>query len=137
MFIFKSPSLTGGIEVVERRKNERFRLEDGALAVVGNPSAKVGQIIDVGMGGLAFRYIADEALPCESSQLDILLADDPSHLYGLRCEIVYDVETTNVIPFTSLAERRRGVKFGELTQSQRLQLEHLIRNHTDPPKKLS
>lgn len=132
MFIFKSPFLTGGIEVVERRKNKRFRVDDGALAVLGSPSAKVGQIIDVGMGGLAFRYIADEALPKESSQLDILLAEDPSHLYGLRCEIVYDVETINVIPFTSLAERRRGVKFSELTHNQKVQLAHFIRNHTDP-----
>jgi hypothetical protein len=42
--------MNDGIEVVERRKHERFHVDDGTLPVCGRPSVKVGQVIDIGMG---------------------------------------------------------------------------------------
>jgi hypothetical protein len=113
----------------ERRKHKRLRAQDGTLAVLGRPRVTVGQIIDMSLGGLAFRYFAEEMLSEAPCKMDILLADGLSHLYGIPCETVYDIEST-AIPLTAMVERRRGVKFGDLTPSQRLHLEDFIHNHT-------
>ena len=114
----------------ERRRHKRFRVQDGTLVVYGGYPATVGPIIDISMGGLAFRYTAAEELPKEPSKVDILLSDRLSHLYGLPCETVYDLGMERSGSCPSEARRRRGIKFGELTPHQALQLEHFIQNLT-------
>jgi hypothetical protein len=118
---------------VERREHRRLRAKEGTLAVFGRPRVTVGEIMDMSMGGLAFRYAAEDELSKEPCQLDILLADGLSHLYGLPCETVYDIETddSTPVPVSSMVKRRRGVKFGRLTPSQKLHLENFIENHTE------
>jgi hypothetical protein len=114
----------------ERRRHKRLRAKEGTLAVLGSPRITIGKIVDVSMGGLAVRYVAEEALSNESCRLDILMADGLSHLYGLPCETVYDIEAKTAVPLTSMVERRRGLKFGKLTPSQKLHLEDFISSHT-------
>jgi hypothetical protein len=46
-------------KVVEKRKHKRFRSKDLAYAAFGSKAMKIGQIIDISLGGLAFQYIAD------------------------------------------------------------------------------
>ena len=114
-------------ESVERRQHKRFRVPEGTIAVLGRPNATVGRIIDISMAGLAFVYVADKKPTGEASEIDILLTDDLSHLYGLPCETVYDFQNGNTRPSASMTERRRGVKFRGLTLSQTLHLQDLIR----------
>ena len=114
----------------ERRRHKRLRAKEGTLAVLGSPRITIGKIVDVSMGGLAVRYVAEEALSKESCRIDILMADGLSHLYGLPCETVYDIEAKTTVPLTSMVERRRGLKFGKLTPSQKLHLEDFISSHT-------
>ena len=114
----------------ERRRHKRFLVPTGTLAVFGRAHPIVGSLIDISMGGLAFRYITDEELPKEASEIDILLADGLSHLYGLPCETVYDMETVNGKRLTVMTERRRGLKFGKLSPNQKLHLEYFIKHHT-------
>lgn len=38
--------------LAERRQHVRFSVEEGALAVLGNPFTTVGRIIDISMGGV-------------------------------------------------------------------------------------
>ena len=42
------------------RKYQRFKAQDGAFALLWPYFSKRGQIIDISLGGLAFRYIASE-----------------------------------------------------------------------------
>lgn len=114
----------------ERRRHKRFLVPDGTLAVFGRSRTIVGSLIDISMGGLAFRYVTDEELPRDASEIDILLAEGLSHLYGLPCETVYDIETANRTRLAIMTERRRGLKFGELSPNQKLHLEYFIRNYT-------
>jgi hypothetical protein len=114
-------------EPVERRQHTRFRVPEGTMAVFGGPNATVGRIIDISMAGLAFVYVSDKKPAGEASEVDILLADDLSHLYGLPCETIYDVDNGNTRPSASMTERRRGVKFKGLTLSQTLHLQDLLR----------
>jgi hypothetical protein len=126
--------MTREIEMTERRKHKRFQVRNGAFAVLRAPSwphstQKLGQITDIGMGGLAFSYISSEGLPNGSVQLSIFLAKDRFHLRTIPFETIWDAET-NEVPFSSITMRRRGVQFGELTPNQISQLKCLIQNYT-------
>jgi hypothetical protein len=116
-------------QVVERRKHMRFRVQDGTFAVFGPHSSKIGQIIDMSIGGLAFSYIAGEGRPNRSYELGILLAENSFYLTRIPFETIWDKEAGGV-PFSSVAMRYCGVQFGELTQNQASQLRYFIQNHT-------
>ncbi len=49
--------MVGRKRTVERRKNKRYKAVEGAYAAVSPNSHKLGQIIDISMGGLSFKYI--------------------------------------------------------------------------------
>jgi len=119
--------------MLERRKHKRFKVQNGAFAVLGAPpwphSTKVGQIIDMSMGGLAFSYIAEQEPSNGSFELGIFLADNSFHLRKIAFETISDLET-NGVPCSSITMRRSGVQFGELTPNQISQLKYFIRNHT-------
>ena len=114
----------------ERRRHKRFRVQEGTFAVFGGRPGTVGPVIDISMGGLAFRYTGTTELPKEPSRVHIVLPEGLSHLYGLPCTTVYDVELNTSSPFSPAAERRRGVQFGALTPNQRSHLEYFIQYHT-------
>ena len=121
-------------EVDERRKHKRFLVQNGAFAALTafswpHSSQKLGQITDIGMGGLAFSYAAEQETSNGSCELGIFSADNSFHLRKIPFETISDVETKKV-PFSSITMRRSGVQFGELTPNQVSQLKYFIRNHT-------
>jgi hypothetical protein len=121
-------------EMNERRKHTRFQVQNGALAVLTAPSyphstERLGQITDMGMGGLAFSYIASEEPSNGLVQLTIVLAGNSFHLPKIAFETISDFET-NGVPLSSIKMRRCGVQFGDLTPNQMSKLEYFIRNHS-------
>jgi hypothetical protein len=64
--------------------------------------------------------------------MDILFAKDAFYLDRLLFKPVFDIEIKTDIPLNSFAIRKCGVKFGELNQRQRSQLEYFICNYTVP-----
>ena len=124
--------MTKGKELVERRKNKRFQAKDGALAVLKPPwphSIRLGQIIDISMGGLSFRCIADEEQFNGSSELSVIFANHGFYLHKLPIKTVSDFETARM-PFGSMTPRRRSVEFEKLRDDQMSQLQYFIQNHT-------
>jgi len=117
-------------EVVDKRKHTRFRSQDLAFAAFGSHIKEIGQIIDISMGGLAFRYIADGDQLNESRELEIYLANNGFHLEKVPFNTISDFELTSEFPLSSIRMRRRGMQFGELLQTQVSQLEYFIQNHT-------
>ena len=117
-------------EVAERRKHKRFLVEDGAYAAVRPQYDKIGQIIDISQGGLAFYYMVSDSQGHESSELDIFLIGDDFHLDKVPFKTVSDQEMPERLSPGSLRIRRCAVQFGELTHKQMLQLEEFILNHT-------
>jgi len=117
---------------VDRRKHKRFGVRDGGIALLtprGPSSTVVGDILDISMTGLSFRYLADGAAHNGSSKVTIAFPESTYYLRELPIETVSDFEIAKM-PFGSLSPRRRSLKFGSLTQSQRSHLEYFIRNHT-------
>jgi hypothetical protein len=116
-------------EMVERRKHKRFQGREGALAALGPHSTRIGQIIDVSMGGLAFSYIAGEEPSDGSFELGILFAEESFYLTQIPFKTISDQEAKEV-PFSFVKMRRCGVQFGEMTHSQISQVEYFIQNYT-------
>ena len=116
-------------KLVERRKYKRMQVGDGAFVLLGPNSTKLGRIIDIGMGGLAFSHMARERPSSELFELDIFIIDSDFYLERVLFETISDFKT-HENPFSSITMRRSGVRFGELGHNQVSQLENFIQNHT-------
>jgi hypothetical protein len=112
------------------RSSGRLRAKHGALTVLGDNPAKVGQVIDVDMKGLSFRYMAGKESSNESSMLNILVVGDPFLLRDLPVETLSDLTISEKIAFSSIAMKRLDVKFGRLTNGQLSKLQYFIENFT-------
>ena len=110
----------------ERRLHLRFRAHERALvAITGDDFGLPYHLIDIGEGGMAFRYLDNSPLFLTDSQMDIYL-DEDLQVGRLPVTIVVDRELADgVIP-----KRRCGVRFGKLTPAQQIQLQAFIRSHT-------
>ena len=122
--------MTNRTEIIERRDHMRFKTQEGAFATLRGQISKLGQIIDISKGGLAFRYIDTGDPPNESSELDIFLAEIGFHLEKIAFKTISDSEADREHPFSTIKMRRRGVQFTVLKQDQISQLEYFIQNHT-------
>jgi hypothetical protein len=117
-------------EFVERRRLKRFKAKEGAFAARMPDSSKLGQILDLGKGGLSFLYIDTGQAADESTELDIYVAGNGFYLSKLPVTTVSDIRIPNKIPINPIVMRRQGVHFGELTPEQTLSLDSFIRQYT-------
>jgi Tfp pilus assembly protein PilZ len=106
----------------ERRRHKRSRLRVSAFAVLNSPFSEMGEIIDISMGGLSFRYTSDKALPKGSLALDLLCVDDGFQVARLPAKTVAESILAGEV-------RRRGVQFDRLTNRQVSQVRHFIRTY--------
>ena len=109
---------------VERRKHKRFPIMDNAFAVLrfSPSSTKIGRIIDISMGGMGIEYENSEEWADTPKELSILFGDDDFYLEKIEFETVSDKS----ISFSFTETRRRGIKFGTLSDSQSSQLKNFI-----------
>jgi hypothetical protein len=112
-------------EMVEKRQHKRLK---GTFVGLGPHDTKVGQIIDVGMGGLAFRYVGSEEP--SNGELDVFLNERDFYLGRVPFRTVSDFEITSRRDSISTAMRRSGVQFRKMKPNQISQLEYFIQNHT-------
>jgi hypothetical protein len=128
--------MTDRAEIVEQRRYKRYEVPTGSFVALGPQNSILGQIMDISMGGLAFRYM-DSKKPIDESYLDIFLTERDFCLGKVPVKAVSDCEIDNTVAcklvegvYRCTAMRRSGVQFGELTHHQMSQLEHFIQNHT-------
>lgn len=113
----------------ERRKQKRFQVGNGAFAVARPKLTKLGQIIDIGLGGLAFRYVVTGTWANGAFEVDIFLVNDGFYLEKVPIQLISDIRLPKTISKRSLPMRRCGVQFGKLTENQVVQLEYFIKIH--------
>ena len=114
---------------LERRKYKRFKVKEGTFAVLRAPVTKVGQIIDISRGGLAFSHMANGEASNGLFQLDIVIIDKGFRLNKVPIKTVSDVEIVKKIPFSSTTMRRLSVQFGELKSSHISQLTYFFQHY--------
>lgn len=118
-------------EISEYRRHTRLKVKKGAVAVLCGRYYKIGPVIDITWGGLAFRYTYDDEKNPESAcRLSIFLTREDFLLRTVTVKIVYDIEENSETPTTTPRMKRCGVKFGRLTKCQRPLLKQFIRNYT-------
>ena len=134
-------------KTISRRIHKRFKVKEGAFAVLFQNSSKLGQIIDISMGGFSFCYsdsqfidndrdgqaffYHDRRRPLENlSFFDIFLVDSGIYLEQVPCKIVSNFEIEDTDSSISISIKRCGIQFDELLPDQISDLEYFIKNCT-------
>lgn len=138
----------------ERRGHKRFRVREGAMALVRSPESRLGPIVEktlgdiamavfrvrpaklgpienIGEGGLSFRYTRTEHDEIGCCALDILVAERGFHLENLAFDVVSDICVTE--DFDPTPKGVLTVRFRALTGMQRRRLRHFLAHHTVSP----
>ncbi len=120
--------MTSNGQMVERRKHKRFRVPKGIFTFLKPGYSKIGSVIDISSGGLAFRYIDGEE-PSSGTNMDIFMFGDFFHMDNVPVRTISDIELVHGRPYVAVTVRRCGVQFGELTDRQKMQLEQCIEKY--------
>lgn len=118
---------SGGLD---RRSCPRFKVKDGAYAALSPDSTIMGQIVDIGRGGLCFRYIVHREQAFESVATHIFVGDNGFYLEKMPYTVVEDSLIDNGSSFNSIMMRQRRVHFSDLTPNQLAQLDYFLQNRT-------
>ena len=119
----------------ERRRTLRLHPKELTFVVMRPEFSKSGKLLDISRGGLCFHYLFNSN-PSEgratSLKIDIFIINNGYYLPKVPCTLIYDVEKKETTSFPiSIAFRRCGLQFGELSKEQNRQLELYLNNHTE------
>ena len=114
--------------LAERRKFVRLMLPYGMLYVFDHYSARVGGVIDVGMGGLSFEFNPEGEAGKVSEVIDIFAYDqEPFYLPSVICENTFSRFVEGRRHFNRhLDQTRYGQHFVSLTAEQKTKWQDLI-----------
>lgn len=119
-----------------RRKHERHPVNEGTVAVFTSPVrldySIIGQILNIGLGGLAVRYLPAEEIARGLTELAIYSSNRSTPLVsGLFYEVIYDAEEPNSPEFDLPIFHRCGIKFKAFNKVQKSRIEYLVKNYTE------
>ena len=114
----------------ERRQQKRFIAEEGAFAALVDQESRLGQIKDISLQGLSFRYIDSHEKLENADELRIILGNQGLYLDRVPFVKISDFEIESEFSFSTIKMRQIGLKFGELTPQQKLRLDQFIKHHT-------
>ena len=114
----------------ERRQQKRFLAEEGAFAALVDQESRLGQIKDISIRGLSFRYIDSHEKLDNADELKIILGNQGLYLDRVPFVKISDFEIKSEFSFSTIKMRQIGLQFGELTAEQNMQLERFIQQHT-------
>ena len=117
-------------ELSDRRRSKRYQAKEGRFAVLVTRKDKLGQIKDISMRGLSFRYVNDNRITNGHGELKIIIAGFGLFLDKVSVETITDFEVINGFSVSPLKMRQTGIKFKSLSPDQKFQLGRFIRNHT-------
>jgi len=121
----------------EKRKFNRQEPRISAYAAVGGAFTWVGEILDVSPGGMAFQYVMYRDFNEEKKDsAAIFIPNDGFRLDNLPCAVLYDIPAKTGDPEmdTSVAVKRCGVQFKDLTEHQAEQLQFFIEHYSKASK---
>ena len=114
----------------ERRQQKRFRAQEGAFAALVAQESRLGQIKDISIRGLSFRYIDSHEKLENADALKIILGDEGLYLDNVPFKKISDFEIENEFSSSRIKMRQIGLEFGELTAEQKMRLDRFIQYHT-------
>ena len=132
--------MVGRKRTIERRRSKRYSAVEGAYAAISPKSHKLGQITDISMGGLAFKYIdtnKEDKNNQGQSEKSIFLSSMGFYVGDLPFKTISDNEVTDTPSFSAMKVRERHVQFTDLSFKQLFDLDYYLRNNvSDQVEKL-
>ena len=116
----------------ERRRHLRHLLTGGVIARPKMTSI-YGNVRDISLGGLAFRYGPKGSSMIEAFEMDIFLRGNGFNLQGVPFKTVSDLDIREKDSFITKHIRQRGVKFLNISPLQLEKLNYLINYHSIGP----
>ena len=113
--------------MIERRKFNRFKIQEGAFVEVKINGSKIGELIDISEGGLSFSYIDIGTRPEKSFDVDLYFQEKDFRLENLPAKTISDISIKS--PFALTKTRRHGVQFADLNENQTAGLKDYIENY--------
>ena len=113
----------------ERRKHERYFAAEGAYAALSPKSSKIGQIVNISRGGLAFRYIDNNDNRNENNETHIFLSSKHNHVSKIPIKTVNDYPVHVENSFSKMKVRQRAIRFEEMNLHQLIGLDNYIANN--------
>jgi hypothetical protein len=120
--------MTSKNESVERREHKRYQVHSGTYVALGPPYGKVGPMIDISLGGVSFEY-ADRKERTDESHINIFLTEANFYLEKVPIRTILDFEISDTLAASSVATRRCGLRFEDLTPDQASQIDFFIQNY--------
>lgn len=112
----------------ERRAHKRYRVKDGALALIDNSP---GTIVDISTGGLTVNYIVFGNEPRNALRLDIFLSSEDFYLHDVPARLINSYQEDKTGGSENLIQvKRYGLQFGELTNHQKETIKYFILHNT-------
>ena len=121
--LFNQYSLHTKVSKMERREDSRFKIRGEVFVTRKQSKRKIGRIIDISRGGLAFYYLDTEAMPdTPPGELGIWLQEKNVFLPDVTARTISDIEVQYKNPMQQIPMRRRSVQFCNLPFEQAEQL---------------
>ena len=119
------------IKPTERRKNKRYMVKDNVFAVfrLGHNSSSLANIVDISRGGFAFKFVGMEDISRDQFELDIFVSGDGRRLGNIPFKIISETSKGKEDRLFTLAQRRVGARFDNISDVKALQIDRFINNH--------
>ncbi len=109
----------------DRREHPRYRVSNEALAILKPHPIKLGQIINISEGGLAFQYLGENKIDCKYVELDIFVSKNGKQFNAFPFSKVRDFQISSRYE-ESTPIRQLCVKFDVLSIEQQSLLKNFI-----------
>jgi hypothetical protein len=116
--------------VLERRRNERYKVNGPAYAAIGPDFCRMGHIINISRSGLAFSYIHKSGLPELEMETRIQISDNNETLCEIPFISVSDTDGDLADPHSSVEIRLHRGCFGKLNRHELESLIEFLGNKT-------
>jgi hypothetical protein len=122
--------------VTERRKYVRFLAHPKAFAVLGNSFTRIGRIVDISMGGLAFEYYCGaEDSNLYDTTVTIFITVNNFYLENIPSQVISDRpkcgSTNKPTAINSKCRIKRcGIQFTNMSEEKRQRIEYFLNNQT-------
>lgn len=116
---------------MDKRRYKRFQAKKWVTTAVRCGSkSKVGLLMDISEGGLAFRCPDGPDNLKQPCDLTIVCSEADFRMSGIPIKLVSSMQIANEMSFTMLTMRRYGIQFCDMDSEQRRMLNLLIEKFT-------
>jgi len=110
----------------ERRQFKRFKVKQKSVFVVTSDGPGLGEVVDIGDGGLAFIYAAEKEWPAELAADGCMVFGNNDSCLDLPMKLVVDRLFNSGGEDSEPPVRRRSLTFDNLSREQLVLLECFI-----------